>query len=89
MGLKVYHAFVPAGCMVYVPQGWLIIEIAKEGGPLFYGLRKSFFEASPAAIFEAEKCQRLLIASGCNSARQADTLKVLKATAEAEAASRT
>ena len=67
--------------MVFVPQGWITLEVAKEGGPLFYGLRKSLFMASKEcnkAVKDFELTTKMLQAAGVNSQRQLNILTVLQ-----------
>lgn len=67
-GALIFFARLEPGQVIYIPQGFLVLEAVVQG-PLAFGVRKSFFELSPEpdTMANFELSGALLKANGSSS----------------------
>ena len=76
-GAKIFYTRLQAGALLLIPQGMLVLESAHQG-PLLFGIRKSFFEASPVAVTRMEKCLAIMQQGGKSQEKQEAIFQYLK-----------
>ena len=62
-GIKVYRLEVAAPGAIFIPQGWFIMEVAKQG-PLLCGIRKSFMVGGEGPLRHFQAACNAVAASG-------------------------
>ena len=77
-GNPVHYAKVESGTALYVPQGWILLEVAKEG-PLVFGMRKSFVVGSPVAVDNMKACVEVVKNNGGDSSRYEEATAIAEA----------
>ena len=51
-GVMMFQGVHGQGQLLFVPQGWIIVEVSMVGSRLIYGYRKAFMQSNPGAIAE-------------------------------------
>ena len=67
------------GDLLYVPQGWIIVESSVDDEALIYGVRKSFIVSEEPTKCEYEEAMKLYAGSGRDTGRMQSILKLVKA----------
>ena len=49
-GVLIHNGWQTAGRILFVPQGWIVVEQVVRAHNLIYGVRKSMMRKSPAAV---------------------------------------
>ena len=62
-GVCMYQHVHSSNQMLYIPQGWVVVESTLPGAPSHYGIRKAFFTRTEPAIKEYEHAISLFKAS--------------------------
>ena len=61
-GVVFVHAVQEAGSLIFVPQGWIVVE-SVQGNAEVHGCRKSFFHTGSKALLEYKATVALMEAS--------------------------
>ena len=80
-GARMFYSRRQAGSLLHIPQGMLVLENAHQG-PLLFGVRKSFFEASQVAVMRMEKCLAIMQHGGKSQEKQETIFQYLKVQAD-------
>ena len=57
--MLIHHGWQKAGGVLFVPQGWIVVEQVVRAHNLIYGVRKSIMRKSPAALSNYESGLKL------------------------------
>ena len=60
--LPVYYIKTEPQRALWIPVGWLVLEVARQG-PLIFGIRKSFMQSTAVAIRNFKACGQVMLAS--------------------------
>ena len=76
-GVNMYHGTHDTGELLFVPQGWIVIE-ASVSYDLIFGYRKAFMQMSKAAVSQYKSAISLYKASARDVSRMDKIVKVME-----------
>ena len=76
-GVKIRFVTQKSGSLLYVPQGWVVVESSEKGSQVISGIRKSFMLKSPVHTQCFRKVKELMAASGRNISRMESILELM------------
>ena len=68
-GVAMFQGIHDKNQLLFVPQGWIIVEVSMVGSRLIYGYRKAFMQATRKATDEYRAALQLFKTSGRNTTR--------------------
>ena len=76
-GVRMFGGVHSQGQMIFIPQGWIIVEVAMVGSRLLYGYRNSFMQAGEEAKNEYACAISLYKSSARNTERMESILECM------------
>ena len=68
---------ISAGTLLYVPQGWIVIESSQKGSQVITGIRKSFMAKGTNHTQAYRKAKELMQASNRDVSRMESIIELL------------